>query len=132
MRTSGRPRIALDLGVFEFEEDLRHVVNDLLMAVFFYVVALEVKREVAVRVAARPRARRRCPIAAALGTMVGAALTYVAINLDGGQLGGWAIPIATDIAFAVGVLGLAGRRAPPDLRAFLLTLASWTTSGRLR
>ncbi len=115
-------RIALDLGVFEFEEDLRHVVNDLLMAGFFYVVALEVKREALFGSLRDPRSAA-VPIAAALGTMVGAALTYVAINLDGGQLGGWAIPIATDIAFAVGVLGLAGRRAPPDLRAFLLTLA---------
>ena len=55
--------------------------------------------------------------------MVGAALTYVAINLATASCGGWAIPIATDIAFALGVLGLAGRRAPPELRAFLLTLA---------
>jgi NhaA family Na+:H+ antiporter len=55
--------------------------------------------------------------------MVGAAVTYVAINVGGGELQGWAIPIATDIAFALGVLGLAGRRAPPELRAFLLTLA---------
>jgi NhaA family Na+:H+ antiporter len=64
------------------------------------------------------------PVAAALGTMIGAALTYLAINLVGdGEPRGWAIPIATDIAFALGVLGLAGRRAPPELRAFLLTLA---------
>jgi NhaA family Na+:H+ antiporter len=63
------------------------------------------------------------PVAAALGTMVGAALTYVAVNLDGGELRGWAIPIATDIAFALSVLGMAGHRAPPALRAFMLTLA---------
>lgn len=65
------------------------------------------------------------PVAAALGTMVGAALTYLAINLveGGGELGGWAIPIATDIAFAIGALGLVGKRAPSALRAFLLTLA---------
>jgi NhaA family Na+:H+ antiporter len=55
--------------------------------------------------------------------MLGAAATYVAVNLDGGELRGWAIPIATDIAFALGVLGLAGRRAPAELRTFLLTLA---------
>ena len=114
--------LALDLGVLELEEDLRHVVNDLLMAVFFYVVALEVKREVLFGSLRDPRSAA-VPVAAALGTMVGAAVTYVAINLDGGELSGWAIPIATDIAFAVGVLGLAGGRAPRELRAFLLTLA---------
>ncbi len=114
--------LALDLGVLELEEDLRHVVNDLLMAVFFYVVALEVKREALFGSLRDPRSAA-VPVAAALGTMVGAAVTYVAINLDGGELSGWAIPIATDIAFAVGVLGLAGRRAPRELRAFLLTLA---------
>jgi NhaA family Na+:H+ antiporter len=114
--------LTLDLGVLELEEDLRHIVNDLLMAVFFYVVALEVKREVLFGSLRDPRSAA-VPIAAALGTMVGAAVTYVAINLDGGELSGWAIPIATDIAFAVGVLGLAGRRAPRELRAFLLTLA---------
>ena len=114
--------LALDLGVLELEEDLRHLVNDLLMAVFFYVVALEVKREVLFG-SLRDTRSAAVPIAAAFGTMVGAAATYVAINLDGGALNGWAIPIATDIAFAVGVLGLAGRRAPRELRAFLLTLA---------
>jgi Na+:H+ antiporter, NhaA family len=114
--------LALDLGVLELEEDLRHVVNDLLMAVFFYVVALEVKREVLFGSLRDPRSAA-VPVAAALGTMVGAAVTYVAINIDGGELNGWAIPIATDIAFAVGVLGLAGGRAPRELRAFLLTLA---------
>jgi NhaA family Na+:H+ antiporter len=55
--------------------------------------------------------------------MVGAALTYVAVNLDGGDLSGWAVPIASDISFALSVLGLAGHRAPPALRAFMLTLA---------
>jgi Na+:H+ antiporter, NhaA family len=114
--------LALDLGVLELEEDLRHVVNDLLMAVFFYVVTLEVKREVLFGSLRDPRSAA-VPVAAALGTMVGAAVTYVAINIDGGELNGWAIPIATDIAFALGVLGLAGRRAPGELRAFLLTLA---------
>jgi len=114
-------KLAIDLGPLEFEEDLRHLVNDLLMAVFFYVVALEVKREILFGSLRDPRSAA-VPVAAAIGTMVGAALTYVAINL-GGELNGWAIPIATDIAFALGVLGLAGRRAPPELRAFLLTLA---------
>jgi NhaA family Na+:H+ antiporter len=114
--------LSIDLGSLSFEEDLRHLINDLLMAVFFYVVTLEVKRE-ALFGSLRERSSAAVPIAAALGTMVGGALVYVAVNLSGGNLSGWAIPIATDIAFALSVLGVAGRRAPPELRAFLLTLA---------
>jgi len=115
--------VTVDLGPLLIEEDLRHLINDLLMAVFFYVVALEVKREM-IFGSLRDRRSAAVPVAAALGTMVGAALTYVAVNLIGdGDLRGWAIPIATDIAFAVGVLGLVGRRAPTELRAFMLTLA---------
>jgi NhaA family Na+:H+ antiporter len=116
-------RVRLDVGVWHIDEDLRHVVNDLLMAVFFYVVALEVKREF-VFGALRDRRSAAVPAAAALGTMVGAALAYVAINLAGdGDLRGWAIPIAADIAFCLGVLALVGNRVPAELRAFMLTLA---------
>jgi NhaA family Na+:H+ antiporter len=114
--------VSVEVGSLGFDEDLRHVVNDLLMAIFFYVVALEVKREVMFG-SLREAATAAVPIAAALGTMVGGAAVYVAVNVDGGALQGWAVPIATDIAFALGVLGIAGRRAPPELRAFLLTLA---------
>lgn len=115
--------VSVDFGPLEIEEDMQHWINDLLMAVFFYVVALEVKREL-VFGSLRDRRSAAVPAAAALGTMVGAALTYVAVNLIGdGDLSGWAIPIATDIAFAVGVLGLMGRRVPNELRAFMLTLA---------
>jgi NhaA family Na+:H+ antiporter len=114
--------VTIEVGPLTLEDDLRHVVNDLLMAVFFYVVALEVKRE-SLFGSLRDRRSAAVPVAAALGTMVGASLTYVAVNVIDGDLRGWAIPIATDIAFALGVLGLAGRRAPRELRAFLLTLA---------
>ena len=115
--------VSLDVGSLSLEEDFRHIVNDLLMAVFFYVVALEVKRELLFG-SLRDRRSALVPAAAALGTMVGGALTYVAVNLlADGDLRGWAIPIATDIAFAVGVLGVAGGRAPRELRAFMLTLA---------
>ena len=111
------------VGTLELHLDLLEVVNDGLMAIFFYVVALEVKREF-IFGALRDRSYAALPVAAAFGTMVGAALTYLAVNLIGdGNPDGWAIPIATDIAFALGVLGLAGRRAPRELRAFLLTLA---------
>jgi len=114
--------VTIEVGSLSFEEDLRHLVNDLLMALFFYVVALEVKREV-VFGSLRERATAAVPVAAALGTMVGAAAVYLIVNVDGGELRGWAIPIATDIAFALAVLGVAGHRAPPEARAFLLTLA---------
>lgn len=116
--------VAVEIGSLAIEEDLRHVVNDLLMAVFFFVVALEVKREILFGSLRQP-ASATVPVAAAVGTMVGAALTYVAVNLVGGgeDLGGWAIPIATDIAFALAVLGVAGDRITPEMRAFMLTLA---------
>jgi len=114
---------SIEIGSLSLEEDLLHLVNDLLMALFFFVVALEVKREL-VYGSLRDRASASVPVAAALGTMVGAAVVYLAVNLAGdGEPAGWAIPIATDIAFALAVLGVAGRRAPPEARAFLLTLA---------
>jgi NhaA family Na+:H+ antiporter len=116
-------KLELRLGPLTLKEDLRHLVNDLLMAIFFYVVALEVKREVLFGSLREPRSAA-VPVAAALGTMVGAAATYLTVNVvAGGDLRGWAIPIATDIAFALGVLGLLGKRVPAELRAFLLTLA---------
>jgi Na+:H+ antiporter, NhaA family len=114
--------VIVETGPLSLEEDLRHLVNDLLMALFFYVVVLEVKREL-IFGSLSHRATAAVPVAAALGTMVGAAVTYLAVNIDGGELRGWAIPIATDIAFALAVLNVAGRRAPKELRAFLLTLA---------
>ncbi len=115
--------VSVEVGGLTVAEDLRHVVNELLMAVFFYVVALEVKRELLFG-SLRDRRSALVPAGAALGTMVGGAFAYLAVNLlADGDLRGWAIPIATDIAFAVGVLGLAGRRAPRELRAFMLTLA---------
>jgi NhaA family Na+:H+ antiporter len=115
-------QIKLEVGSFVIDEDLRHLVNDLLMAIFFYVVALEVKREFLFG-SLRERGSAAVPAAAALGTMVGAAAGYLAVNASGGELSGWAIPIATDIAFALAALGVAGHRAPRELRAFLLTLA---------
>jgi NhaA family Na+:H+ antiporter len=114
--------VRVAVGSLSLDEDLRHVVNDLLMALFFFVVALEVKRELLFG-SLRDRTTAGVPVAAALGTMLGAAIVYLLINLDGGEPRGWAIPIATDIAFALAVLGVAGHRAPPAARAFLLTLA---------
>jgi len=111
------------VGALELHLDLLDVVNDGLMAVFFYVVALEVKREF-IFGALRDRSYAALPVAAAFGTMVGAALSYLAVNRIGdGNMDGWAVPMATDIAFALAALGLVGRRAPAELRTFLLTLA---------
>jgi Na+:H+ antiporter, NhaA family len=114
--------VGVNIGSLSLEEDLRHVVNDLLMALFFYVVVLEVKRELLYG-SLRAGGSAAVPVAAAFGTMVGAATVYCALNLSGGDLGGWAVPIATDIAFVLAVLGIAGDRIPPQLRAFMLTLA---------
>ncbi|WP_189621249.1 Na+/H+ antiporter NhaA [Novosphingobium colocasiae] len=98
-------------------------INDALMAVFFFVVGLEIKREV-LEGELSTAARRRLPVLAAVAGMAAPALVYLAVAGTGAPaLRGWAIPAATDIAFAVGVLGLLGRRAPPALRLFLLTVA---------
>lgn len=98
-------------------------INDALMAVFFFVVGLEIKRELIDGELATPE-RRRLPVLAAVAGMAIPALVFLASAWDVPALrAGWAIPAATDIAFALGVLALLGKRAPPSLRVFLLTVA---------
>lgn len=115
-------KVAIDAGPLQLEETLQHWVNDGLMVIFFFVVGLEIKYEI-VHGDLRDPKTAALPIFAAVGGMVLPALIYVAIA-GGPETGhGWGIPMATDIAFAVGVLGLLGRRIPSSLRLFLLTLA---------
>ena len=114
--------LGVRLGDWRIVEDLRHWVNDGLMTLFFLVVGLEIKREFTTGELRDPRAAA-LPVIAAVGGMVVPALLYVALNVGGEGAGGWGIPMATDIAFALGVLTLAARHAPAGLKPFLLTLA---------
>ncbi|HEX7166452.1 MAG TPA: Na+/H+ antiporter NhaA [Acidimicrobiales bacterium] len=112
----------IGVGRWRLDLDLRHWVNDGLMAIFFLVVGLEVKREF-LQGELRERNKAVLPVAAALGGMVVPALLYTAFNLSGSGADGWGVPMATDIAFALGVLALVAPRLPGSLRIFLLALA---------
>lgn len=103
-------------------DDLHLWINDGLMAVFFFVVGLEVKRELIEGQLSDPMKRRLPVVAAAAGMFVPAAV-FMLVSGGGQYSSGWAIPAATDIAFAMGVLGLLGNRVPASLRLFLLTVA---------
>lgn len=105
-----------------FDEPLEEWINDALMVVFFFVVGLEIKRELVVGELRRPGAVA-LPLIAALGGMVVPAVLYAAFNSGGEGSAGWGIPMATDIAFALGVVSLLGRHVPSSLKIFLLTLA---------
>jgi NhaA family Na+:H+ antiporter len=115
-------RLAVSWGEREFDLDLRNWINDGLMAIFFFVVGLEIKREL-VEGELRDRRRAMLPVCAALGGMLVPALIYAAFNAGGEGSDGWGIPMATDIAMAVGVLSLMGSRVSPSLKLFLLALA---------
>jgi NhaA family Na+:H+ antiporter len=115
--------LSIDIGgFFHLSENLLHWVNDGLMVLFFLVVGLEIKREVTNGELANPR-RAAMPIAAAIGGMVTPALIYLAFNWGRPGEAGWGIPMATDIAFTLGVLALLGSRASLSLKVFFTALA---------
>src|SRR5262249_55860468 len=101
---------------------LEHWAADAGLAVFFFIAGLELKRELVVGSLSNP-ADALVPVAAALAGMVVPALFYLAFTVGRGSTDGWAVPMATDIAFALAVLAVVGSSLPPALRAFLLTLA---------
>lgn len=114
---------SLGLAPFVLTKNILHWINDGLMAIFFFVVGLEIKREVMIGALAN-RKSALLPVIAAVGGMIIPAMIYSAITWnDPTALRGWAIPAATDIAFAVGVLAMLGNRVPPSLKIFLLALA---------
>lgn len=110
------------LGPLSFERDLHFWVNDGVMTIFFFVVGLEIRREIHRGELSELR-RAALPLAAAVGGMLAPACIFAALNAGRESITGWGIPMATDIAFAVGVLTLLGNRVPPALRILLLALA---------
>lgn len=114
--------VGLNVGVWKLEMSLHHWVNDALMALFFFLVGMELKREIMVGELSDLR-KAALPIVAAIGGMVVPATIFFAINSEGDASRGWGIPMATDIAFAVGVLALLANKVPKSLITFLVALA---------
>jgi NhaA family Na+:H+ antiporter len=114
--------VKIDVGGVGLNYSLHHWINDGLMVIFFFVVGLEIKRELLVGELSSVK-KAALPIAAALGGMIFPALIYTVFNLGSESASGWGIPMATDIAFVVGILALLGNRVPLALKIFILALA---------
>ena len=114
--------ISLGFGEHVFTRTVHFWINEILMVVFFFVVGLEVRRELFEGELSTLR-RAALPVAAAFGGMLVPAAIYISLNAESPSVSGWGVPMATDIAFAVGVLALLGRRVPVSLRVLLLALA---------
>lgn len=114
--------LGLSLDGLGFSLSLREWVNDGLIVIFFFVLGLEIKRELIAGELAEPR-RAALPVAAALGGMIVPALIYLALNAGGPAAAGWGVPMATDTAFALGLLAMLGRRVPLPLTVFVAALA---------
>ncbi len=114
--------VGFSLGGFEFIHSLKHWINDGLMVIFFFVVGLEIKREMVLG-ELRDMRTAALPLTAAIGGMLVPATIYLMLQWDQAGQRGWAIPMATDIAFVVGCLALLGSRVPNSLRILLLSLA---------
>jgi len=114
--------IGISVGDFQLKHPLKHWINDGLMAIFFFVIGLEVKREISLG-ELRELRRAVLPLAAAIGGMVIPAAIYLALQLGAPGERGWGIPMATDIAFVVGCMAILGRRVPASIRVILLSLA---------
>lgn len=115
-------KINIDIGSWTLSHSLHHWINDALMAIFFFIVGLEIKREILVGELSNIKVAM-LPILAAIGGMVLPALIYISINSGGEGVNGWGIPMATDIAFAISALVLLGNRVSPALVTFLVALA---------
>ncbi len=114
--------VGFHVGPFALTRTLEWFVNDVLMAIFFFVVGLEIRREVQQGELSELR-RAALPVVAALGGMVAPALVYLLVAGEPATRAGWGVPMATDIAFALGILALLGKRVPAALRVLLLALA---------
>ncbi len=115
-------KIDFDVGTWELSHTIHHWINDGLMAIFFFIIGLEIKREISVGELSNIKAAT-LPILAAIGGMVFPALIYLSINSGTAGVNGWGIPMATDIAFAISALVLLGKRVSPALVTFLVALA---------
>lgn len=114
--------VALSIGGFTYSQSLHFLINDVLMTIFFLVVGMEIRREIYEGALSNLR-QASLPIMAAAGGVVLPACIYLVLNPDPSRVSGWAVPTATDIAFAMGVLALLGKGIPSNIRVFLLAVA---------